>query len=76
MSPTDIVLAAGILGFAVLVLYRSLRRTGAGGCHGCNGCAEKPPGGLVRLGGLGRGEGRSPEGSERWPREASCDTRR
>jgi hypothetical protein len=53
MGLADAVIAAGILGGALYLLYRSLWK-GGGSCHGCEGGACRPSSrdhaGLVRLG--------------------------
>lgn len=53
MSATDVILAAVILGAALLLLFRTLRRSCSGrACHGCSGsCGEVKRAGLVQLSG-------------------------
>lgn len=52
MGPADLLIAAVVLGAAIALLFRSIRRT-QGGCHGCasGGCgARRDASELVRLG--------------------------
>ncbi len=52
MRPADLLIAAVVLGGAIALLYRSIRRT-RGGCPGCasGGCgARREASELVRLG--------------------------
>jgi hypothetical protein len=48
----DLVIAGLVLAGALGLLYRSLRRSAAGGCHGCSGggCRRDAPPEVVRLG--------------------------